>query len=142
MLPKLVVVAQYGIAYSVPVPGPPPLPIGAQPVALPFAKTPTGACPVGHNVGVVKSDEAVGALNDKGKSAATSARMVGVPDDPFGEARKRFCVAGQIAMLMLPDIVIGVLVMHNTEPAVASPTAVTVPLPPPPPPPDPPRNAE
>ena len=38
--------------------------IDAHPVALPLGSTPVGACPVGHNVGVVASAVAVAALAD------------------------------------------------------------------------------
>jgi hypothetical protein len=60
-----------------------------------------------------------------GMSAPTSALKVGAPVVPFGEASTSLDVSLAKAILMFPDVVIGVLVMVNTEPVWVSPTLLT-----------------
>src|SRR5580692_6175328 len=55
------------------------------------------------------------------------ALSVGTPEAPLGVARNRFWDALAKAMLMFPELLIGVLVMLNNVPVWVRPRLVTVP---------------
>ena len=103
-------------------------------MALPFAKIPVGASPVEQRVGVEARAEAVPALPvvlwfSVGTSAATMARRLTAPLDPFGVARNSFAVSPVVAVMASVPLVIMGLPETVSHAGTVMATLVTVPEP-------------